>query len=536
MATLIHAASAGLQPRDSPGRQSWRQAIPWLLLILLLSVPLAFGAFRAFPLYDDGWVLLRTKEAGAAALFQGIPDRPLLGHLFSFFVGIVSASPVSLVLLSGLIWAVFALEAGFLWRRLFPDLGCYACLVSCLTLAPIVVQVQLCTVMIALPCVLPAALAYGALLLWLRYLDGVGAGLLSLCCAAGLTISGILVSEYAVAASLAGLAILVESAVARSGEERKRALTTVVFSVLATTVAYVAYRRLSSLAYRADVNPLLAAENATHKVAGVVLDLITGVWHSVIGGYGPALHSVALYWDSPSTILGVSFGLVIALVLGLCCGTPRLAASMESEVHGWKRVCVLSAAVAAGLAPVALMGRSTTLTEFGSRFLIPALPVATVLTVLLVVTLFRKRYVWIPITVLGLVCGNAAVVAANTAAHRHRLVTSIGNALQPYASMDSDYTVAISSMSGMDYELTAKATKDWPAALGKKLWIYDYDAGLAVFGPRTDCNPRAELHKSLRLLERNGPISRLLWLETRGEKLISVEPYCRNAAPHQQNP
>jgi hypothetical protein len=345
-----------------------------------------------------------------------------------------------------------------------------------------------------------------------------------------LTVAGVLLSEYAIAASLVGLVILAALALTPLREDRYRARTAFILSALATTISYGGYRWLSNLTYRTDVDPSVAAANAKHKIAAVILDLITGVWHSAIGGYGGALESVALYRDSPSTILGVSYGLVIAFVVGVTCGRRRFAASTAPGLPRWKQVSFLSLALIGGLAPVSFMGRSTTLAEFGSRFVIPALPVAAVLTVLLVVTLFRPHVAWIPAAVLGLACGNAAVLVANTAVHHHRLVTSIGAALRPYVFSDSNYTVAVVSMNGMDYELTGIATKDWPTELGKKLWIYDYGAGLAALGSRTTCNPPTDLHKNLRLLERTGPIGRLLWVETRGENLVSIEPYCKGDA------
>jgi hypothetical protein len=61
------------------------------------------------------------------------------------------------------------------------------------------------------------------------------------------------------------------------------------------------------------------------------------------------------------------------------------------------------------------------------------------------------------------------------------------------------------------------------------VWIYDYDAGVRAFGARTSCPSELQIHKHLRLLSREGPVDDLLWIEIRGEKMVSIEPYCKTA-------
>lgn len=523
-APALAAAPAAVQP--------WRRGfLSHVLVALLIGIPLAYGALRAFPLYDDGWLMLMARESGTATLSQTSPDRPLFGYALRAASELVQATSSGFVLISALLWLVFSVQAGILWKRLFPHLANYAPLVTCLSLAPIVVQAQMCTLSVALPCVLPSVLAQGALLLWLRFLDRDGNyGRWEPICAVALTVAGVLLSEYAVAASLAGMVVLAGWARERGDRaERKRGLTVLTLAASVTAVSYFVYLRLSNLAYRPDVNPVWVAEHAKSSLSALALNLITGVWYSVIGGYGAAVQALALYRDSPSTILGVLYGLLLAATLVLACRNRRDGEPSRTDVNTSQRIAVLVVAVAAALAPVVLMGRRATLTGFGSRFLIPAMPLAAVLTVLLAVTLVRKRMIWVPVALLGLASGNAAIVAANSAIHDRVLAASIGTALRPYVSVEGNYTVAIVSINGMDYELSARATADWPLDLEKKLWIYDKDAGTAAFGARTNCKG-AQLHKSLRLLERNGPIDRLLWVEVRDAKIVSIDRYCNNAA------
>ena len=525
-----HTPVLSLVSWPAPARASgYRAALLQILVILLIGIPLFYGTLRAFPLYDDGWLQLLTRESGTTILSQTMPDRPLLAHLYRFVCGIVPASAAGLTIVSALLWFAFAFQAGLLWRRMFPDLDHYAGVVSCVTLAPIVVQAQICTVLVSLPCVLPTILVYGALLSGLQFAEtGAKFRTPALVFGAMLLTLGILISEYATAASLSTLMLLpLVLRRAKTNWQRQRIRGVLVLFATIATISYLVYVRLIDLGYRPDVNPMQAGFTARHHLGGLAANLVTGVWHSVFGAYAAVAGTVGVYWDSKSTIVAVLCGALVALVL--CVSSRGDANAAEEPQPRSQTILMLSAALAAALAPVALMGRSTTLAGFGSRFLIPAMPVAAALTVRIALTIFRPRLVWVPVALLGLVGEYAAVAQASSAIHQRDFAASIGTALRPLVAANGNYTVAILSINGMDYELTARATSNWTLELERKVWIYDYDAGVRAFGARTSCPSELQIHKHLRLLSREGPVDHLLWMEIRGEKMVSIEPYCKTA-------
>lgn len=525
-----HTPVLSLASRPAPAPASgYRAALFQILVILLIGVPLFYGTLRAFPLYDDGWLHLLTRESGTTILSQTMPDRPLLAHIYRFVCGIVPASAAGLTIVSALVWFVFAFQAGLLWRRMFPDLDHYAGVVSCVTLAPIVVQAQICTVLVSLPCVLPPILVYGALLCGLRFAEtDARFRTPALACGAMLLTLGILISEYATAASLSTLVLLpLVLQRAKTNWQRQRIRGVLVLFATLTAISYLLYVRLMNLGYRPDVNPMQAGLTARRHMAGLATNLVTGVWHSVFGAYASVAGTAGLYWDSKSTIVAVLCGALVAAVL--CVSSRNHADAAEEPQLRSQTILMLFAALAAALAPVALMGRSTTLAGFGSRFLIPAMPVSAALTVLIALTIVRLRLVWVPVALLGLVGGYAAVTQVSSAIHQRDFAVSIGTALRPLVTANGNYTVAVLSINGMDYELTARATSNWALEFERKVWIYDYDAGVRAYGARTNCPSDLQIHKHLRLLSREGPLDHLLWIEIRGEKIVSIEPYCKTA-------
>jgi len=524
MATLAAIPKRPLAPVRTPG---YRTTAYQIAVIALIGAPLFYGAVRAFPLWDDGWLAMLTKESGSAILSQTMPDRPLMGQICAFVVRL-APSPPGLVAISLGFWFTLAFQAGLIWRRIFPSLEHYAPVVSCLCLSPVVVQAQYCTLLVSVPCVLTAVLSYGSSLCAIRFASpAVRFRLPALILGVGLLIAGVLISEYAVAASLSGLAIQALLLVRSTGPDRRRLRTTLILFAAVTAISYLVFLRITDSTYRPDVNPAQAGLTLRRHLPVLATDLVTGIWHTVLGAYATVAGMLGIYWDSRSTILGVALGALAAFFLWRACrpGTRNESAISPAAVAG------LLAALLAALIPVVMMGRSTNLPGFGSRFLIPALPVATALTLTLALTLFGKSHIWAVVTAFGMIAGYAAVTQSSTLIHQRDLAASLGGSLRPYIDSEAGDTVAVASVNGMDYELTARAAAAWPSNLEKRLWIYDYDAGTKAFGERTACPAAPQIHKSLRRLTREGPVARLLWLEIRGERLVSVEPYCTTPEP-----
>lgn len=505
---------------------------PWLGMLLaigVVSAPFWYAAMKAFPVADDGWLVMITRECDWSVLARAMPDRPLFGIVLSRFVAAVGASHTAYILAASLIWATFALEAGCLWRWLFPGLKHAAPLVSSLTVAPISVEAQLCAVVVTIPCVLPAIAVYGSILLLLKSQGRTNryfAVVLPLACL--LAIAGVAFSEYAIAAVASGLIVFLGTRFAtRCGNDRTRIWIATVVLALATAITYVVFLHFSQLeSSRPDVSPHMVGEAAKKGVASIALNVVNGAWHAIIGGYASALGRAGLYWDTKSSLAAIFYGamtaaLLMALIRRKSCDAPI------SRI----RPSILLLAVAVGLGPVALMGRGTALPDFGSRFIIPVLPLAAACTVWIATTIANRSAGLVAIAALGFIAGNASVAYGASAIREHRLASKIGDAVRPYVQADSGYTVAVLSSEGIDYELTARATAKWPAAYAKNFWLYDYDAGLRAFGSRSACTGQGVIDKRVRQLNRVGPVTRLLWIEVRREKILAVEPYCVAARP-----
>src|ERR1700676_1531079 len=129
------------------------------LILFLICLMLAVGAFQVFPLYDDGWFTLMLRESVPNIVAQNMRDRPVMGFLFEKLMGFGSASRLALVVLNAILWLGLAIEATMLFQELFPELKNYSIVAACATLAPIVVQTQLSTVVVSIPANPPSILS-----------------------------------------------------------------------------------------------------------------------------------------------------------------------------------------------------------------------------------------------------------------------------------------------------------------------------------------------------------------------------------------
>src|SRR5947208_3493250 len=127
-----------------------------LLVILLIGIPLSVGGYLGFPVFDDAYYSLLLKEHGPGVMIAAHPDRPLLGWFLQQSAVSWGSSAAPLVALNLCLWAVFALEAAWIWRFVYPRYSEYSLLIGCLVFAPIVVQTQAQTLVSFLANVVPA--------------------------------------------------------------------------------------------------------------------------------------------------------------------------------------------------------------------------------------------------------------------------------------------------------------------------------------------------------------------------------------------
>lgn len=498
-------------------------------ILLLISVTLAVGAFLAFPLYDDGWLTLILRESGRHALFQYMGDRPIFGLLLESIASFGAANKFVFVAINAFLWLVFAFESGLLFRKLFPEFRNYSIVASCLTLAPIVIETQLSTALVVLPANLAAILSYAAILLLLESDHRAEESRpFRLVLAAALAASGVALSEYGVASNLVGAIILVGTGLICSVRAERRNLSVRAALLCAlTAISYVLFAKTANFNARPDVAPAHALQRGMSKWLEIPFDVLSGAWHAVLGAYASALGNITLAWDSKSTILAGLFGILIAVLLCLAVrNTPVCASNDQSPARFFRRFSVLVFAIFAGLLPFSVMGRATTLSEFGSRFRIPIMPVAAAATVYLALHLVRLSFRWVPVMLLGFVIGYVSWISAYNAVERSRAIAAIQGSVRPYVEQSAGYTVAVVPFERFETESTANIASTWPVEVEKKLWVIAQEPASLQFGSRRACHPPAALDVNVRGLTRSGKLDQILWVDARPGKPVVVEPYC----------
>ena len=522
-----HESSLSIADEKNPSKQG--QLPIQMAALALICLMLAVGAYLSFPLFDDAWLVLIMRESGRYAITQTTLDRPVFGFLMQGIVSLGGANRLLFVLINAIVWLIFAIEAALLFRKLFPEFKRYSIVAACLTLAPIVIQTQLSTVNVVLPANLPTVLSYAGILILLRDSDVKKPnGGLFLTLAAALMVSGIAISEYGVAANLAGIVLLIGAAsMVGAGAARRRLLVSAGWVLPVTLITYVVFTKIADLGARPSVDPSHVLQSVLSKWMEVPFDIVAGTWRATIAAYATALSTITIAWDSKSTIIAAFVGLLMASLL--CLGTRARSTEIPSEDRREqisRRVAFLLLAILAGLAPVRLMGRTTTLVEFGSRFLIPIMPAAAAVTLALALRLVGKRFRWVPVAAFGLIIGYATWTFTYTTFQRHRTVAALGMLLQPYVAKSDGYTVVIAPFERFESELTATVAANWHPEMEQKLWVLSESAGRAQFGNRGTCHPSDVLDAENRKVVRRGRLDRLLWVEVRSGKPATVEQYC----------
>ena len=476
-------------------------------------------------------------------------DRPVFGFLVQRLVAFIGVRSVVFVALNTMILLVFAVESAIFFAALFPEYQNYASLAACLTLAPIVVQTQLCTVMVFLPANVPVVLGYGATLLLLRNARHESRSRpLFLGAAFTLALCGIALSEYGVAANLVGVAVLFELAIASvTGYARRRLLGSGSVFLALSLSGYALFTKIADLNTRPDVIPAVQVRETLARWVGVPFDIASGALRATITDYARVLGAIVVEWNSKSTILGVLFAFLTAGLL--CYGTrnrkPKQEVADESSLFTG-RFAVLLLAVLIGLLPVRLMGRLTILGDFASRFLLPILPIAAALTAAMSLTLIANRRRWLAVATLGFVIGHVTWMSAYAAAQQHREIAAVGNLLRQHVEKMPGFTVAVmpydllvnpgnkdrfnTTFDALNTELTATMSSSWPVELEERLWVMGPQNAETHFGQRSACDPAPELDAHNRNLQRTGKLDGVLWVNYQPGEPSSVEPYCQRTA------
>ena len=181
-------------------------------------------------------------------------------------------------------------------------------------------------------------------------------------------------------------------------------------------------------------------------------------------------------------------------------------------------------AVIAGVVPVALM-RPYSPIAFATRFYLPVLPAAVVLTLGAVLWCVKPRFRRVSVLSLAFLGGTALFTDSFDAWRHQRRMDAAGRVIQGSLAPEGLTAVVVSSekiCEAPDW-CTGQATRAWPVDLEKRVWVFDPDEGRRLFGSRNG-QPSPRLDVDVRTVRRIGVPSRVLWLEPDGHG-FRVEPY-----------
>jgi hypothetical protein len=368
--------------------------LEFLLIAAIVSV-LTIATAWVYPTWDDINVLMMLNQLGDAGIRVFFDSRVLVSHFCIFLSHHGLFLPVGLAL-HWLSWFGMGLVTFRFWQITFPAHAHLALLPAILSVTPVLCKVHFVIMSVVFIDVLEPVLAFGGILL---LLSESGHGRRKVLVTAGglllVMIAGLL-SEYGVATAAVGCVLLFGKALQTSGT-RKRELN-ILGSVLGVCAlaSYVVFSIIASSAasppYRASfVLPALSAD--IHRIP---FRLVSGLWRAVIGAYLESLGSITVSGKGP--LLSFVSGAILSAAVTFAIYRKKRTGSISSR--NWPAAIIMTVAIIVGALPFLLMGR-TLETYWDSRFWLPALPIASSLTVYLLLSLVRERR-WI---LVAICCG-----------------------------------------------------------------------------------------------------------------------------------
>ncbi len=490
---------------------------PLLALVAILLGTIAVGAWKGFPVADDGYMTI-LQRAGSNRIASAHPDRPIYGWLLQMGAG-EGKSITPYVALDLALWSLLAWQTGLLWRRLFPESARYWPLAAVLCIAPLAVETQFTTLTTLLPANLPVCFAVGGLLLLLRELPpstGVSA-------AAGVAVGlAVAISEYGLVTAAAAITLLVFL-----GRFRR------VLPVAAgAAIGYGVFRAIADTSAREDTRLTVQGTKLFTTPWAIPPRLGTGLWYALFGAYGRAADQLRPEWSSRSTILALGIGLVAAALAVWSCRGPRGGEETEGRL-GLRRPLALLAAATVALAAVMSQNTFLILTGYESRLRLPALPFAALLVVCGIRGLL-PRYRMIAVGLLGFLAGYTTAVASVSTIREQRILTEIGDILRKRLGPEGTTTIAVVPQFGgrLDaVEMTAKATRGWSNAEADRVWFERSSDAMADYGDRMQCKPLGgfSVHNE-RFARPQTRICRIVYVPVSADgKIGELEPYCIEA-------
>ncbi len=128
-------------PADYPGKPADRGSFVEIVTIALIATTLTTIAWRAFPLWDDGFVWLLSQRGGGHAVYESVGDRPVMARIFQALVDSGHLREATAVI-HWLAWFGMGWVTLRLWKLLWPAHRAFALAAACVAVAPVLCRIQ----------------------------------------------------------------------------------------------------------------------------------------------------------------------------------------------------------------------------------------------------------------------------------------------------------------------------------------------------------------------------------------------------------
>lgn len=570
-----HPLTAGRTPSHSsvslsPERPDVR--LPVLLGVLAIAfVPLVYGAIRAFPIWDDGDLMLMLNEHGAEAFRLSMRERPFSGYLMWLLIQTGSIKVASMFFHVPL-WILTGWITASVWSIFFPRYRQYGLFAGLLAMSPIVAETQLIVIVVPTIHQLSTVSVFSAFLLchYSRTRSALVFGA-ALALAAALVFFGVIVSEYGVAALMTtGVLFLSIECIYPGVYPRKRTRIIIAAMIAVGIAGYITYHATAEAAARQTVRPEFQLRaQGPKRLLEMPLRLPAALWNATVGELFKKAGEVDLRaGNGPALVFGAFMVLLVFLVIRRLdhsvapAGPAGPDSSPTPRARGVRRLMLairgilgrpVPALIVAALLPLIPIMVMKVSPRPGclSRLWTPVVPAVSVLTIYLLVTAFSGRRRRIALLLLTFVLGfknmNAALASVRT---KDRIVED-GKAVRPLLAPAGLTAVIYTNYTGFTLgndaipdaaELTARMTEGWAPEERQRVWVSVYSyvdgpKGLPTIAEYGVCSkkhveltyigmPQDEMDSSARrgFVQRVGPIAKILWLATTADGTLRITP------------
>jgi hypothetical protein len=190
--------------------------------------------------------------------------------------------------------------------------------------------------------------------------------------------------------------------------------------------------------------------------------------------------------------------------------------------RGLRTTRALWIALAAGLVPISLMREVQVGNSFATRFDLPIIPIAVVVTLYCSLEIVRQRYHWLMVAVVGVVIGYMTVDQTWAGYREQRIMDRVGQVFRTRVAASGGCTVAVMNADTATrggYALTSKITSKWPSELEERVWVLDGREAR----PETLLTGQ-KLDISIRGIVRSCPIAKVIQVTVAGENITISDP------------